>query len=223
MEDKHSWNENQVINASSKEETTEAMHPQSESADPTDLDELDNLQLQVSTIVVKKDSIELTHEKSEHSWPKRYSLANYVELKRDNQCYENLGGKSEDRCGKRGHKHHSISMNPTRSNMNKLFKKISFSAKTCRCTNSRCDCYNVVQPGISGLPGENADKQEDKPNGTESDFESEVYADSWKERSLGCDSEKDSMNVIMAIHGTDKKMADDSSSAASQFLVFNGP
>nr|CAH7749667.1 unnamed protein product [Callosobruchus chinensis] len=61
--------------------------------------------------------------------------------------------------------------------MNKLFKKISFSAKTCRCTNSRCDCYNVMQP-------EDADKQEDETIGTESDFESEVYADSLKERVL---------------------------------------
>nr|CAH7749666.1 unnamed protein product [Callosobruchus chinensis] len=139
-------------------------------------DETDSLQVTESRIVVKKDSIELTHGKSEHSWTRKYSERNYVELKRDKQCYDQSGEKYEDRCGKRG-KRHSIGLDPTRSNMNKLFKKISFSAKTCRCTNSRCDCYNVMQP-------EDADKQEDETIGTESDFESEVYADSLKERVL---------------------------------------
>nr|CAI5861915.1 unnamed protein product [Callosobruchus analis] len=173
----------------------------------------------VSIITVQKDSLELAREKSQISWTRKHSTVDDIELMRDRQCYDQFDGIYEDRCGKRG-RHHSISMDPNIPIGPNMKKKISFSAKTCRCTNSRCDCYNAQN--------ENADREEDKTNGLESDLETEV-ADSWKEgvsvgkKHFSCpgdDSDKDSMNIIMAIQG-DKKVTDESSLAASQFLDFN--
>ncbi|CAH2012838.1 unnamed protein product [Acanthoscelides obtectus] len=106
------------------------------------------------------------------------------------------------------------------TNANKLVKKISFSAKTCRCTNPRCDCYNVISSGNSNEYIESKTAVTDLEDET-TYIGGSISREVSKERML---DHENGMKVIWSTKpGKDEKsiLIDDSASlAASQFLEY---